>query len=445
MSSAVAEFLGALDDRVEAMISACTECGKCVQACPMPGPAGIDVSEPSQVVRGVLDILRTGSGIAAAEQWANACSGSGYCIDACDEEVNPRFLLAMARRELHKRAPATARRAEGRAQFKKMSRGVRVLSRLQLEPEMIERLSPSSHPERIEPPELIFYTGCNLLKTPHIGLLCLDVLDRLNVRYEVHGGPSSCCGILQMRGGDDENAMRQGNRTIELFAETQAPQVLAWCPTCQIQFQETNIPLQIASPKPSFDLNMFPVYLAGQLEALKPHLVNRVNKRVALHEHPGTAGVTEAVTALLSAVPGVEVVSLGTERIGYTLNSLVAVPKHRNKLLATELAAAEAAGVTTLAGIYHSDHREIVAHDSQWPFEIINYMEIIGESMGVRREDSFKRLKTMGDVDAILRDSADMMALNGLDATEAREVVLSDMLGEQMLPVDRAEHASYLD
>ena len=31
-----------------------------------------------------------------------------------------------------------------------------------------------------------------MLKTPHIGLICLDILDRLNVRYEVYGGPANC-------------------------------------------------------------------------------------------------------------------------------------------------------------------------------------------------------------------------------------------------------------
>ena len=465
MATAIEQILGALDERVDAMLSACTSCGLCVEACPMPASANIDVRQPKEVIGGVLDILRTGSGSQAAQRWASVCSGSGFCIDACDEAVNPRFLLAMTRRVLHKRTEAATRRARGRAQFKKMSRGVRVLSRLQLAPELIERLSPASHPERHAPPELIFYTGCNLIKTPHIGLLCLDVLDRLEVRYEVHGGPSSCCGILQLRGGDDANAMRQGARTLEKFAQTETAEVLAWCPTCQIQFSETmsparlplQIPVQIPTPvagetspaqaaaPAAFDMTMFPVYLARRLDELRPHLTKRVEKRVALHEHPGTAGVTEAVTQLLLAVPGVEVVDLRLPRLGYTLNSLAAVPHTQKKMLATEFAAAEAAGVTTLAGIYHSDHRELAGHQGQWPFEFVNYMEIIGESMGCVREDVFKRLKTMRDVDAIVAESAEMIRLHGMDLDEVREVVIADMLNDQVLPIDRREHAAYLD
>jgi len=444
MSTRLTEILDALDARTTAMAAECTRCGRCVEACPMPAAAGIDASDPARLMGGVLELLGGGAGEPDARRWAGACSGSGHCIEACPEGLNPRFLLAMARRAQHARTAREQRRAAGRGLFRNMSRGVKVLSRLQLEPALLERLSPSSHPQQREAPEVVFYTGCNLLKTPHIGLLCLDVLDRLGVRYEVHGGPASCCGILQARGGDDENAMRQGARTLERFGASGAPQVLSWCPTCQIQFQETSIPVQVGPSVPSFDLTMFPVWLAGRLEELRPHLSRRVPKRVAVHGHPGAAGVTAAVTALLGAVPGVEVVDLGLPAIGYTLNSLAAVPEHRNALLARELAAAQAAGVTTLAGIYHSDHRELVAHDGRWPFEIVNFMEILGESMGFAREDGFKRLKTMGDADAILAAVADTAASRGLDLEEVREVVLADLLGERMLPPDRAEHARYL-
>ena len=69
-------------------------------------------------------------------------------------------------------------------------------------------------------PDLIFYTGCNILRTPHIALLCLDVLDALGLSYAVYGGPSNCCGILQFRPGDADNAGRQAFATIKRFAET---------------------------------------------------------------------------------------------------------------------------------------------------------------------------------------------------------------------------------
>ena len=88
----------------------------------------------------------------------------------------------------------------------------------------------------------------------------------------------------------------------------------------------------------------------------------------------------------------------------------------------------------------HSDHRELSAHEGAWSYEIVNFMELIGESMGITHVDLFKRLKLMQDVDAILVASQEYIDDNELDPEEVREVVLKDLLGEQFLPIDRSWH-----
>src|SRR5579863_4120291 len=90
-------YEAALQERVEEMVDACTRCGKCVEACPSVKPAGLASAEPTDVISGILDILRAGQGADTSRKWAQACTMSGDCIKACDEGVNPRFLLAMAR------------------------------------------------------------------------------------------------------------------------------------------------------------------------------------------------------------------------------------------------------------------------------------------------------------------------------------------------------------
>ena len=57
--------------------------------------------------------------------------------------------------------------------------------------------------------------------------------------------------------------------------------------------------------------------------------------------------------------------------------------------------AAAVAGVDALVAVYHSDHRELCAHERDWPFRIMNMYEIVGASMGLQRDDQFKRLKMM--------------------------------------------------
>ncbi len=430
--SAVKPLVQALDERIAAQLEACTRCGACVEACPMPPLANLPTPSPEALITGVAEWLNTGDGPAPARRWADICTGSGDCIDACPEGVNPRFLLTMARRAIAKGREPTERRALGKSQFKKMSRSVRLLSRLQLPPHLLERLSPSSHPELNSSPDVIFYTGCNLLKTPHIGLLCLDILDRLDLRYEVHGGPAMCCGILQMRGGDDENSLRQGTRTLTQLAAAAPGHILSWCPTCQLQFTETTIPVQGAST--SLEMTMFPVYLASQLERLKPHLTVPVNKTVALHEHPGTPGVVDAVRTLLKEVPGIDLVDLPVPKIGYSLTALTAVPETQTALLTRELDAAKAAGVDVLVSVYHTEHRELAVQAPHLPFEIANYMELIGAAMGLHREDTYQRLQAMRDVDAMLEASLPTLTANAVRLDDARATV-AEMLNDHVLPI----------
>jgi heterodisulfide reductase subunit D len=183
------------------------------------------------------------------------------------------------------------------------------------------------------------------------------------------------------------------------------------------------------------DLQPFVLFLGCRLDELRPLLTRRVEKRVGLHEHPGVAGVSEAARAILEAIPGLKFVDLAQPRVGYMCNTLNPLPDFKRQTHRSQLGAAAEAGVTTLAGIYHNCHRELCSHERDWPFEVVNFLELVGESMGLKRPDLFKRLKLMQDVDAVLAESAERMTINHVDLDEARDVVLRDMLGEQALPL----------
>tara|TARA_B100000676_G_scaffold311420_1_gene381226 strand:- start:2551 stop:3843 length:1293 start_codon:yes stop_codon:yes gene_type:complete len=422
------DFIDYLDRSVEDIASACTACGACAEVCPTLAVVGIDDSDPAALTAGVRDVLCAGEGPEASESWAKMCCGSGHCLTVCPEGINPRYMLNMARRALNQANPEPDRRAAGKASFQKMSRGVRVLSRLSLPPDLLEKLSPRSHPERDEVPDFVFYTGCNMLKTPHIGLLCLDVIEALGFSYEVQGGPSACCGILPTRPGDTALGGRQAFGTLDRMVASKTSQVLSWCPTCQIQFGETAIPAYREITGTTLDMTMFPVWLAGQLDRLRPMMTKRVEKRVSLFEYAGELGVMEAVRALLGAVPGLEIVEIETSAIGYTGTASVQLGGYLNDTIDAAYKEAEAADVDAFVGIYHSDHRRFAGQESDWPFTMQNYMELLGESMGFAREDRFKALKLMADADAIVAASAGMIAEHGLNAEDVRDTVVKDLL-----------------
>src|SRR5436190_2698751 len=429
-------FETALAARVDSMVDACTRCGKCVEVCPVTGAGGVH-GEPAAVIGGVLDILRGAEGPEPSRKWANACVLSGECIKACDYGVNPRFLLSMARVAMAQRRDPAAQRREGVEGFRKVARDVTHISQLQLNDEVLARLGqkPRAGSSPGTPPDFVFYTGCNVLKTPHIALLALDIMDAIGVRYEVLGGPSHCCGVVQMRAGDVATSGRFASSTMDKLARSKSGQVISWCPSCHVQFTETTLPTveRVRGARP-FEMTPFMLFLRGKLERLRPQLRRRVPMRVALHRHPGIKGVVEAAEDILRAVPGVELVNLNQPAVGLMSNYFRALPAYRRELQKNELDAAERAGIDALVAVYHADHRELCAHERDYPFRIVNLLEIVGDSMGLHHDDHFKRLKMLQDVDAIAADCQDLVAQHGLDLATTRQAIQA-MLDEQPLPL----------
>src|SRR5262249_11530088 len=310
-----------------AMADACTRCGKCVEVCPVTGPGGVN-AEPVAVISGIIDILKTGDGPEASRKWANACVLSGECIKACDYGVNPRFLLGRARVAMarHRNEP-TEQRRQGIEGYRKIAREVTHISQMQLEDALLARLgqapggtpllSSSSSATDKGPPDFVFYTGCNVLKTPHIALTALDIMDALGVTYQVLGGPSHCCGVVQMRTGDVATSGRMAESTMDKLARSKSGQVVSWCPSCHTQFTETTLPtIEKARGAKPFEMTPFMLFLRKHLDRLRPLLKQRVAMRVALHRHPGIRGVVEAAEDILNAVPGVELVDLKQPAVG---------------------------------------------------------------------------------------------------------------------------------
>ena len=444
-----ATFESALHSRTEAMADACTRCGKCVAACPTTVAAGLSAGEradPAAVIGGVIDILRGGQGSDAARKWASGCVRSGDCIEACDYGVNPRFLLSMARAAMARAAnDEAAMRKKGVEGFRHVARDVNAISKIQLDDALLARLGQgkpngSSAPAAEgrapgEPADFVFYTGCNVLKTPHIALLALDVMDALGISYQVMGGPTHCCGVQQLRAGDLATFARVAESALDKLAHSKTGEVISWCPSCHVQFTEMALPAaeKTRGGKP-FEMTPFTLFVRNRLAALRPLLRHAVPMRIALHKHPGVRGVVEAAEEILRAVPGVTLVDLHRPGVGLQANELRVLPGWRRELQLKELEAAAAAGIDALVALYHSDHRELCAHERDWPFKIMNLYEIVGLSMGLSYDDRFKRLKMMQDADAIMADCDDLIRAHGLDREATRHAIAA-MLAEQPAPL----------
>ncbi len=146
----------------------------------------------------------------------------------------------------------------------------------------------------------------------------------------------------------------------------------------------------------------------------------------------------EAAEAILKAVPGIELVDLGQSTAGLQSASLAAMPAYKRERQRAELEAAREANVDALVTVYHSEHRELCAHEHYWPFQIVNLLEIVGNSAGLKQFDRYKQLKLLQDADLIVADCGTLVEQHGLDRKVARDVVTRAMLGDQPLPLTGA-------
>jgi hypothetical protein len=266
-------------------------------------------------------------------------------------------------------------------------------------------------------------------------------MDALGVTYQVMGGPTHCCGIHQLSAGDVEMSGRMGSNSIEKMSHSKSGQVISWCPSCYVQFMETTIPaIESQSGARPFEMTPFLRFLRERLAQLTTLLRRPVKMRVALHRHPGVAGVMEAAEEILQAIPGVEIVDLRQPAVGLQSVTVGVLPAFKRELQRTELQAAANAGVDALVAVYHSDHRELCAHERDWSFRIINVLEVVGESMGLHRHDRYKELKLMQDADQIAAECHDFITQHSLDTAVARSVIAKGMLGDQPLPLNSSMH-----
>jgi heterodisulfide reductase subunit D len=425
-------FMTAVETRVAETIDACTRCGKCVEACPMTVPAGLDPANSVKIATAIIDLLAGGEGTQDAERWAQVCTNSGKCIPACDYGVNPRFMVNMARiASMNLRKGEAEVRRGAQQYFNSMGRSTRTIARLQLTPEVLERLSPPLRaPDEYESaPDIVFYTGCNVIKTPHIALLVLEVLDALKVNYEVMGGTATCCGIQQFKRGDAKVAGRLGFNTIDRLARPGASKVVSWCPSCFIQIGVVAGPAYAASTGQAMPFEIAPLaeLFAERIDDLKKLFTHRVETRVAIQERAAVPSIQSAVKTVLRAIPGLDLVELDVPIVSTQASHLAVLPQFKEEVRQREFAAAAEAGVTTIASIFHACHRDLIAYQPNVTFELLNFMELIGEAMGIHIPDLYKRLRMMGDIDQIIADTSDLIAANGLDLDTVRDEIATDM------------------
>jgi Fe-S oxidoreductase len=372
-------------------------------------------------------------------KWLNACDGSARCTDACHEDINVRQWVTIAKMK----ALETARpRSEGTmaaaSRFRHMAQAVRLLASMQLPSETLKKILA---PAERRTAEVLFYTGCNVLRTPHIVLNVMDILDALELDFDVVGGTAHCCGVYQFQEADLPTYERMGHRTFQRFGQSGASKVLTWCPTCTKNFDE----LEKDVEEPFFDLGHISEFLAANLDALKARFVDQPKRRVVIHEHLGIGATVDSIRKLLSAVPNLELVELVQDSgFSYACGGQAAKFKGREQAIHRALAeGAVAAGADTIVTMYHSCHRALAGAEAAYPLRVVNFTDVIAEALGRGGHPDYYRLyKTGGSMDEAVAAAAKFLANNGVRLDEASvQSLTADIFDETGLAGSREAFA----
>ena len=409
-------------------LARCTVCGLCAEACPTARETGIDLSNPAGLVRGLIDLTHDGAHGGDAARWVAACDGSGQCSAACPEAINVRQWVSIARvRSLQATREEADRKEEAARRFRTMSHAVRLLASMQMPSEALNRVL---RPVEKRQAEVLFYTGCNVLKTSHIVFNVMDILETLGVDFDVVGGPSHCCGVYQFNAGDIATYDKVGGRTFERFGKSGAKEVLTWCPTCTKNFGE----IEADRAPPSFGLDHVSVYLAAQLDRLRFAFRDQPPRRAVIHEHQGIEGTRESVRALMEAVPNLTVVDLPQDSgFSYACGGVAARYVEREKAIHANMAeGAAAAGADLLITTYHSCHRALVGAEAAYPFRVVNFTDVLTEALGQGgRTDHYKLYRIGGEMAEAVRAARAYLESNGVTVSKETIAALSDeMWGE---------------
>lgn len=277
-------------------------------------------------------------------------------------------------------------------------------------------------PRQPQPVSTVLYLGCNVLRTSHMVRTVQEVFRRLGVEYVAVGGPAYCCGIVHWREGDGEKGRQMGQRAMEYFLAFRPERVVMWCPSCILYYDDI---LQFPSPFPVQHVTEF---LAEHLPRVR--FVQEVPARVALHYHnaqPRRLQEAEAARTLLAAVPGVELVEVGSDprldracseatqqRVGHdTWEGLVRGQVER----------ALEAGASVFATLYHGCQRLICGYEERYPLTIEHYLSVFARGLGIEFEDRFKKYRLWRDPRRVLAEMTPCMQANRVPAEVARQVV----------------------
>ncbi len=399
----------------------CTNCGLCLEACPVFPLTGAAKAGPKTAITRVTDLLKGGAASDEAYEVVFSCNrGCGLCAKACPEGLMPYYLgfIPAAARLIEAGMPLPALTYQHLPGHRYNSG--RFLSALQMKAS--EARWMMRPPEDPQPAEVVFFTGCAPLGLPHALLETIDILEGMGIRFAALAGGDLCCGMATTLWGDLKGAQRLGQELVSAIAAFRPKKAVFFCSGCYVMCLGT-LPRFGTVPFQPYELTQF---LLENVDKIP--LKNAVDRRVAVHDscHSARLGAVDAPRRLLEAVPGIKLVEMahhGADALccgGYT-NSVR--PDISEAVRRAPMNEAEAAGAEVMATMCAGCHESFAPLEAGYPFEVRSFISLLAESVGVQREDRLKKYMRLANVPGIMAEARQFLEGGDYTVDEAQRVL----------------------
>jgi heterodisulfide reductase subunit B len=98
-------------------------------------------------------------------------------------------------------------------------------------------------------------------------------------------------------------------------------------------------------------------------------------------------------------------------------------PQSSNQIRKERLQEAAQTGAERLVTVCHYCSQTFVEEEAQYDFSVTNYVNLVAEAIGIRREDKFKKYTRWGSLDRILKDADDQIVESPFENERITEVL----------------------
>jgi Fe-S oxidoreductase len=370
----------------------------CADVCPILPHTDICEISSEVIQEGVMDCITRGVPNHSAYTKAFACMECFKCTaDICPEGLNPMLINEIIKGEYISSGLAKSVCNDNRQE----DSAHKILASIQVSASEYRRITT---PSDMREYRTVFFPGCNVYFQPEKILNALDIMDAIDNDYAFLPGLAHCCGDSHLFCGEIEAGSERADELIDAIAAFHPEAVVFWCPTCRCRFEKffqpvTDFPFRVLS---------FPQYLDQNMNKLP--LTRATSGVVTLHEacksaYTGVDG--DEIRRVLRQLPGVilkEMVHHGAEAACCGSGAISWFPDSCAKLRSARLNAAAKTGARRLVTVCHYCSQTFAAEAASYGLDVVNYVNIVADAMGIHRVDKFQQYARWGDLEPILND-----------------------------------------